>query len=74
MRILAFNLGKTEAGKQLLSKESMEDLRRATSAINVPSAWTTRPQFPFDDITTGYGYGWNIAEYRGKISTNASES
>ena len=63
---IKFNLkrGKTESGVQLLDAKLMEDIHRVTTAM--PSALPlVKPKFPISDITLGYGYGWEVSEYRG---------
>ena len=63
---IKFNLkrGKTESGVQLLDAKLMADIHRVTTAQ--PSALSlVKPTFPVSDITLGYGYGWEVSEYRG---------
>ena len=65
---IKFNLkhGKTESGVQLLDAKLMDDIHRVTTAQ--PSALDlVKPAFPVSDITLGYGYGWEVSEYRGKM-------
>ena len=63
---IKFNLkrGKTETGVQLLDAKLMDDIHRVTTAqTSAPSL--VKPTFPISDITLGYGYGWEVSEYRG---------
>ena len=63
---IKFNLrlGKTESGEQLVDRKLMEEMYRLTTPVDNPSD-ISRPEFPADDITSGYGYGWFVSEYRG---------
>ena len=63
---IKFNLklGKTESGEQLLDKKLIEDMHRITTAIDQSSS-LSKPEYPVDNIVSGYGYGWFISEYRG---------
>ena len=60
------NMGKTETGRQLLDKKRFAQMHKVTTPVNYRYD-LYRPVFPVDDITIGYGYGWSIQEYRGKI-------
>ena len=64
---IKFNLrlGKTESGEQLVDRKLMEEMRQLTTPVDNPSD-IRKPEFPADDITSGYGYGWFVSEYRGK--------
>ena len=42
----------------------MEEMRQLTTPVDNPSD-IRKPEFPADDITSGYGYGWLVSEYRG---------
>ena len=62
---IKFNLrlGKTESGEQLVDRKLMEEMHRLTTPMD--SSDIRKPEFPADDITSGYGYGWFVSEYRG---------
>ena len=60
------NMGKTETGRQLIDKKRFAQMHKVTTPVNYRYD-LYRPLFPVDDITIGYGYGWSIQEYRGKI-------
>ena len=59
------NLGKTESGIQLLDQKLVRDIHQVTTAIKSDNL-TTKPSYPADDVTIGYGYGMIVAEYIGK--------
>ena len=73
---LRFNLqkGKTEAGDQLIEKKLIEDMHWPTATYDSPMTlgyrFLTKPQYPVDEIQIGYGYGWGISVYRGKLPSD----
>ena len=56
------SLGKTDSGVQLLKKNWVVEMHRVTSSVR---GSYTKPRYPADDISIGYGYAWHISEYRG---------
>ena len=70
-----FNLqmGKTEAGDQLIDRKLMEEMHWPTAGYDSPDVladrFFTKPQYPVDEIQIGYGYGWALSVYRGAFSS-----
>ena len=54
----------------LADKSLIEDMHRVTTTIPFlsPLGSFTKPEFPIDDIVSGYGYAWFTSEYRGTYS------